>query len=98
MIYLPFSKYPAGFSTNETLESWTCKWRRGTSGTTIPHYFNRNCVNSRAGFALMCTLIGMEVLMGISAAAGTWLQRGVSRRREQEFEVKKKNIINKYRS
>lgn len=36
--------------------------------------------------------------MGISAVVGIWLQRGVSRRREQEFEVKKKNIINKYRS
>ncbi|CAG7988662.1 unnamed protein product [Penicillium olsonii] len=95
-IYRPSSNHPAGFNTNETLHSWTCKWKTGTDGTSIPRHFERDCMNTRAGFALMCVLIGMEMLMGIVAAAGTWFQRDVSRRREQQFQVEKLEIASKH--
>ncbi|CAG8426331.1 unnamed protein product [Penicillium salamii] len=96
MIYRPSSNHPAGFNTNETLHSWTCKWKAGTNGTAIPRHFDRDCMNTRAGFVLICILIGMEMLMGIFAAAGTWFQRDVSRRREQQFQLEKLEIASKH--
>ncbi|CAG8242448.1 unnamed protein product [Penicillium salamii] len=96
MIYRPSSNHPAGFNTNETLHSWTCKWKAGTNGTAIPRHFDRDCMNTRAGFILICILIGMEMLMGIFAAVGTWFQRDVSRRREQQFQLEKLEIASKH--
>ncbi|CRL28534.1 unnamed protein product [Penicillium camemberti] len=95
IIYLPSSDYPAGFSKNETLHSWTCKWKTGTSSTSTPRHFDRDCVNTRAGFVLLCVLLGMEVLMGLVAAVGTWFQRDVSRRRAEQFQLEKLEIATK---
>ncbi|KAJ5779994.1 hypothetical protein N7457_005154 [Penicillium paradoxum] len=96
IIYLPSSEYPAGFSKNETLHSWTCRWQNGTSSTKSPRHFNRDCINTRAGFVLLCVLVGMEVLMGLVAAAGMWLQRDVSRRREAQFQLEKLEVATKH--
>jgi hypothetical protein len=96
IIYRPSSDYPAGFSKNETLHSWTCKWKTGTSGTSSPSHFDRDCINTRAGFVLLCVLIGMEVLLGIVAAVGTWFQRDVSRRREEQVQLEKLEVATKH--
>ncbi|CAI7641864.1 unnamed protein product [Penicillium bialowiezense] len=96
IIYRPASSHPDGFSKNETLQSWTCKWKAGTSGTTIPHDFDRDCMNTRAGFVLICVLIGLEIFMGVLAAVGTWFQRDVARRREQQFQLEKLEIASKH--
>lgn len=37
----------------------------------------------------------MEVLMGIVAVVGTWFQRGVSRRRAEQFQLEKLEIATK---
>ncbi|CAI7599998.1 unnamed protein product [Penicillium glandicola] len=95
MIYLPSSDYPAGFSKNETLHSWTCKWKTGTSGTKTPRHFDRDCINTRAGFVLLCVLVGMEVLMGLVAALDMWFQRDISRRRAEQFQLEKLEIATK---
>ncbi|KAJ5581541.1 hypothetical protein N7535_000161 [Penicillium sp. DV-2018c] len=95
IIYLPSSGYPPGFSKNETLPSWTCKWRVGTSGSKIPSHFSRDCVNTRAGFVMLCVLLGMEASMGLAAAAGTWVQRDVSRRRQAQAQLEKLEITTK---
>ncbi|KAJ5826616.1 hypothetical protein N7447_003379 [Penicillium robsamsonii] len=95
IIYLPSSDYPAGFSKNETLHSWTCKWKTGTSSISTPHHFDRDCINTRAGFVLLCVLVGMEVLMGLVAAAGTWYQRDVTRRRAEQVQLEKLEIATK---
>ncbi|CAP79032.1 hypothetical protein E8E15_005369 [Penicillium rubens] len=86
IIYLPSSDYPAGFSKNETLHSWTCKWKTGTSGTKPPRHFERDCINTRAGFCLLCVLVGLEILMGLVAAVGIWFQRDVAGRRADQLE------------
>lgn len=100
VIYLPSSDYPAGFSRNETLHSWTCKWQTGTSGTKAPRHFDRDCVNTRAGFVLLCVLVGMETLLGLVAAVGIWFQRDVARRRAEQSQLEKLEIATKqvYRS
>jgi hypothetical protein len=94
--YLPSSNYPAGFSKNETLHSWTCKWKTGTSNTKTPTHFDRDCINSRAAFVLLCLLVGMEVLMGVVAAMGTFFQRDVSRRRAAQFQLEKLEVATKH--
>jgi hypothetical protein len=81
IIYRPSSDYPAGFNENETLHSWTCKWKTGTSGISSPSHFDRDCTSTRAAFVLLCVLVGMEALMGIVGVVGIWFQRDVSRRR-----------------
>lgn len=91
-IYRPRSTYPTGFTTNETLHSWTCKWKFSTGSTSssgdtwvaAPVYFARDCAVTEAGFALMCALLGLEIIMGFVAGAGLWLERGVSRQRVEE--------------
>ncbi|KAJ5312008.1 hypothetical protein PENANT_c022G04479 [Penicillium antarcticum] len=93
--YLPSSNYPAGFSKNETLHSWTCKWKTGTSTTNTPTHFDRDCINTHAAFVLLCVLVGMEVLMGVVAALGTWFQRDVSRRRAAQFQLEKMEVATK---
>ncbi|KAJ5465583.1 hypothetical protein N7530_009370 [Penicillium desertorum] len=95
IIYLPSSDYPAGFSKNETLHSWTCKWKTGTSGTKTPRHFDRDCTNTRAGFVLLCVLVGLEGLMGLVAAVGMWFQRDVARRRAEQFQLEKLEIATK---
>lgn len=49
---------------------------------------------------LLCVLLGMEVLMGLVAAVGTWFQRDVSRHRAEQFQLEKLEIATKqvYRS
>lgn len=100
IIYRPSSSYPSGFTGNETLQSWTCKWKDGSSGQTTPINFSRDCSSNRAGFALLCLTLGLEILMGIAAAMGSLSQRGVSRRREEQFQLEKLEIATKqvYRS
>jgi hypothetical protein len=44
---------------------------------------------------MLCVLVGMEVLMGLAAAAGTWVQRDVSRRREAQVQLEKLEIATK---
>ncbi|KAL5365514.1 hypothetical protein BJX96DRAFT_169162 [Aspergillus floccosus] len=86
-IYRPGSHTPSGFSNDETLHSWTCKWKavRGeSSAISAPAHFARDCAITEAGFALMCALIGLEVLLGAVAGVGIWLERAVSRQREDE--------------
>jgi hypothetical protein len=95
-IYLPSSNYPAGFSTNETLHSWTCKWKTGTNDSRSPSLFHRDCINTGAGFILLCVVGGMEILMGIIAAVGIWFQRDVTRRREQQFQLEKLEVATKH--
>lgn len=94
IVYLPSSSYPAGFTKNETLHSWTCKWK--TSGEIpSPIHFSRDCHSTRAGFALLCTLLGLEIFMGLTAAAGAWFQRDVGRRREEKLQLEKLEIATK---
>lgn len=95
IIYLPSSNYPAGFSKNETLHSWTCKWKTGTSGTKTPRHFDRDCINTRAGFVLLCVLVGLEGLMGLVAAVGIWFQRDVARRRAEQFQLERLEVATK---
>ncbi|KAJ5158064.1 uncharacterized protein N7500_007715 [Penicillium coprophilum] len=95
IVYLPSSDYPAGFSKNETLHTWTCKWKTGASSIKAPYHFDRDCINTRAGFVLLCVLVGMEVLMGLVAAAGTWYQRDVARRRAAQLQLEKLEISTK---
>lgn len=86
-IYRPGSHKPSGFSNDETLHSWTCKWesvRGESSAVSAPAHFARDCAATEAGFALLCALIGLEVILGAVAGAGIWLERGVSRQREDE--------------
>ncbi|KAJ5578739.1 uncharacterized protein N7459_007703 [Penicillium hispanicum] len=95
IIYLPSSTYPTGFTKNETLHSWTCKWKKDTGHDTTPVHFVRDCHNTRAGFALLCTLLGLEILMGIGAVVGAWFQRDVGRRREEQVQLEKLEIATK---
>ncbi|KAF9249778.1 hypothetical protein DTO013E5_8227 [Penicillium roqueforti] len=95
IIYPPSSDYPAGFNKKETLHSWTCKWKNGTSSINTPRHFDRDCINTRAGFVLLCVLVGMEVLMGLVAAVGTWFQRDISRHRAEQFQLEKLEIATK---
>jgi hypothetical protein len=44
---------------------------------------------------MLCVLLGLEILMGLAAAAGTWSQRDVSRRREQQIQLEKLEIATK---
>jgi hypothetical protein len=90
-IYLPSATYPAGFTSNETIHSWSCKWQslQGVNVTTLdgqpltaPADFARNCAETRAGFILLGLLIGLEVIMGAAAAAGWWLEKSVSNHRK----------------
>lgn len=91
MIYLPSSTYPPGFTYNETLQSWTCKWKTaphhnpGNSQNPPiqePSHFTRDCIKARAGIALMGILIGLGVVMGVTAGVGFWLERRVKRQRK----------------
>jgi hypothetical protein len=92
MIYRPSASYPSGFSQGETLRSWTCKWKSSNGSTSTPIHFTRDCHETRAGFALLCVLLGLEILMGLAAAAGTLSQRDVSRRRDQQVQLEKLEI------
>ncbi|KAF9885532.1 hypothetical protein FE257_012860 [Aspergillus nanangensis] len=105
-IYRPGSTSPSGFSGNETLHSWTCKWKntrgldsRSSDGalTSPPVHFARDCTATEAGFALMCVLIGLEVVMGVTAGVGVYLERSVLRQRGQErLQLEKIEITTKY--
>lgn len=90
-IYLPSAIYPSGFTSNETIHSWSCKWAsmQGVNATTAdgqpltaPADFSRNCMETRAGFILLGLLIGLEIIMGAAAAAGWWLEKSVSKQRK----------------
>ena len=91
-IYLPSSIYPRGFTYNETLHSWTCKWKSVRDATAdqqntdtsipAPAHFARYCSQTTAAFVLLGVLVGLEVLMGVAAAGGFWLERTVWRQRE----------------
>ncbi|KAL4909941.1 hypothetical protein BDW74DRAFT_144082 [Aspergillus multicolor] len=95
-IYLPGSSYPANFSSVETLHSWTCKWKAAhdlplgfsdPASETVspaPVHFARDCTATHAGFILLGILIGVEVIMGIAAGVGTWLELSVAKQRGQE--------------
>jgi len=90
-IYLPSSSYPAGFTSVETIHSWTCKWQSlngvtvtGSVGQplTAPGGFARVCMETRAGFILLGLLIGLEAILGLSACLGWWLARHVGMQRK----------------
>ncbi|OQE17636.1 hypothetical protein PENSTE_c020G08856 [Penicillium steckii] len=95
IIYRPSSSHPSGFTENETLHSWTCKWKNSSDGQTTPIDFLRDCRGTRAGFALLCVALGLEVLMAIAAGVGSLTQRGVSRRRQEQFQLEKLEIATK---
>ncbi|GFF31840.1 hypothetical protein IFM58399_03014 [Aspergillus lentulus] len=101
-IYLPQSTYPGGFSHNETLHSWTCKWKAMRSVTSsenaslhAPTHFERDCSETRAGFVLLALLIGLEVVGGAVGAFGVWLERNVSRQRSFGAQVEKETVLTK---
>ncbi|KAJ5167484.1 uncharacterized protein N7482_006265 [Penicillium canariense] len=94
-IYRPSASYPSGFTENETLRSWTCKWTVSNETTSTPIDFSRDCHDTRAGFALLCVLLGLEILMGLAAAAGTWFQRDVSRLRDEQVQLEKLELTTK---
>lgn len=50
-----------------------------------PAHFARDCAASRAGFALTCALVGLEVVMGITAAAGYLFMKRMAKRRNAEM-------------
>lgn len=92
-IYLPSSTYPSGFTYNETLHSWTCKWKSLRDVNALdddgdplhaPADFSRDCMETRAGFILLGFLIGLEVMMGAAAAVGWWLEGIVRMQRKIE--------------
>ncbi|OOQ86918.1 hypothetical protein PEBR_19172 [Penicillium brasilianum] len=95
IIYRPSASYPSGFSEGETLHSWTCKWDSSSGTTSSPVHFARDCHETRAGFAMLCVLLGFEILMGLAAAAGTWSQRDVSRRRDEQVQLEKLEVATK---
>ena len=101
-IYPPSSKYPSGFTVNETLQSWTCKWKKpldgniaGPDGTPLhaPTHFARDCAASRAGFALMCVLIALEIVMAVAAVAGYLLTRRAAGQRADERVVSETVVV-----
>ncbi|KAN0070209.1 hypothetical protein V8E54_011790 [Elaphomyces granulatus] len=92
-VYLPSATYPSGFTQNETIHSWTCKWRTleannvtGQDGQPLhaPAGFSRDCIETRVGFVLLGLLIGIEAIMGAASAAGWFLERTVSKQRRVE--------------
>ncbi|KAJ5704230.1 hypothetical protein N7493_011368 [Penicillium malachiteum] len=95
IIYRPSSTYPTGFTENETLHSWTCKWEHSSGNITAPAHFERDCRTSHASFALVSLLLGLEICMGIAAVVGTWFQKNVGRRREEQAELEKLEIATK---
>ncbi|KAK9655161.1 hypothetical protein V6Z96_003353 [Aspergillus fumigatus] len=101
-IYLPQSTYPSGFSHNETLRSWTCKWKAMRSVTTsenaslhAPTHFERDCRETKAGFVLLALLIGLEVVGSAVGVFGVWLERIVSRQRIYGVQVEKETVLTK---
>ncbi|KAJ6111204.1 hypothetical protein N7486_003439 [Penicillium sp. IBT 16267x] len=95
IIYLPSSSYPTGFNENETLHSWTCKWRESSNNEATPIHFSRDCHATSAGFGLLCLTLGLEILMGMAAAVGTWFQKDVGRRREEQVQLEKLEVATK---
>lgn len=90
-IHLPAFQYPTGFTTSETIHSWSCKWQSigsinatSLSGGSLgaPSGFSTICKESQAGFILLCTLIGLEVIMGIAAIVGHLLEWNVAKKRK----------------
>ncbi|KAE8350883.1 hypothetical protein BDV28DRAFT_29756 [Aspergillus coremiiformis] len=89
-IYLPGSNPPSGFSTVETIQSWTCKWEsvhgqlspKLDSTVTPPARFARDCALTQASFIMTGLAIGLEILMGVATGVGFWLERSVSKERE----------------
>ncbi|KAJ5642427.1 hypothetical protein N7490_006427 [Penicillium lividum] len=94
-IYLPSSAYPTGFTENETLHSWTCKWRESSGDDIAPIHFSRDCHTTSAGFGLLCLTLGLEIFMGMAAAVGTWFQKDVGRRRQEQVQLEKLEIATK---
>ncbi|KAI9368750.1 hypothetical protein BJX61DRAFT_546233 [Aspergillus egyptiacus] len=91
-IYLPGASYPDGFADIETLHSWTCKWKASHSlpmglsdpnemPSPAPVNFARDCSATYAGFVLLGFLIGLEIILGVAAGLGTWLELSAERRR-----------------
>ncbi|KAJ5490778.1 hypothetical protein N7539_002345 [Penicillium diatomitis] len=94
-IYRPSASYPSGFTQGETLQSWTCKWKASNGAQSAPVDFSRDCHATQAGFALVCTLLALQILMGFAAIAGTLAQRDVARRREENTQLEKLEIATK---
>ncbi|RAH73199.1 uncharacterized protein BO66DRAFT_237250 [Aspergillus aculeatinus CBS 121060] len=88
VIYRPGASGRNGFHDTETLHSWTCKWKASSSSSTsssnVPAHFARDCAVTHASFVLLGVLIGLEIVMGVVATAGLWLERNVSRQRVTE--------------
>ncbi|CRG89205.1 hypothetical protein PISL3812_06241 [Talaromyces islandicus] len=89
-IHLPASTHPIGFTTSETIHSWSCKWQSigSVNATSLnggplgaPSGFSTICKESRAGFILLSVLIGLEVIMGIAAIAGHMFDLSVAKKR-----------------
>lgn len=105
-IHLPSSSALHGFARQETLHSWTCKWKsvRGTPSinldntlATPPSHFARDCATTRAAFIMMGLLVGLEIIMGIAVGAGIWFERNVSKQRGQDMpQTEKVEMVPKY--
>ncbi|PLN86628.1 hypothetical protein BDW42DRAFT_189905 [Aspergillus taichungensis] len=98
-IYQPNSPQPNGFTSSETLSSWTCKWKtvRGNpSAIPAAAHFGRDCAASRAGLFLLGVLLGLEVVKGVVAAVGVWCGWRVARQRGAQLTQAKIELVGKY--
>ncbi|KAI1936221.1 hypothetical protein LOZ66_004678 [Ophidiomyces ophidiicola] len=78
-----------GTYEGETIHSWTCTWGikdgRDARGEKIDPVknFPRLCSETRASFALMCTLLLLQFALCISAGVGWKLEIGMKRKRNE---------------
>lgn len=65
-------------SGNSTISASTSGSYNATAGdVTAPVHFKRDCDVTSAGFALLCVLLGLEVVMGVVVGLGVWVERKV---------------------
>jgi hypothetical protein len=50
----------------------------------VPSQFARDCSATYAAFILLGFLIGLEIIMGVAAGVGTWLELSVAKQRGQD--------------
>ncbi|RAL16934.1 uncharacterized protein BO97DRAFT_402522 [Aspergillus homomorphus CBS 101889] len=85
VIYRPGANARGGFNHTETIHSWACKWKSSSDADiSPPAHFARDCTVTHVSFVLLGVSIGLEIVMGIVATAGFWLERTVSRQRLTE--------------
>lgn len=87
-----------GAYLGETIRTWTCKWSHADgreqkeSAQTLTK-FHSLCAETRASYALMLALIGLEVLFGAVAGISWWLERGIERKRTAFADTKRNGDV-----